>query len=139
MSTASLPYRPVRPNRRNELRFVVALPVTLLSRRRRVELVTWDVSFRGLYVETTDPEPPRRLVRLSVVRPTGAPVVFHGMVVNVVEPRAGERRPHGMGIELFAVDPQTRGEWWELVRFVRDHLLDLDSPSGVRPGPSPIP
>ena len=124
--------------RRQDPRFPVTLPVTLLSTRPKVELVTWDVSFRGMYLLTSEPQPQRRLVRLALVSPaSGERMVFHGMVANVVDIGDPEARLPGMGVELFAIDPETRAAWWSLVRFVRDHLSD--APSGVHLVPSPAP
>jgi PilZ domain len=128
--------RPSFPVRRQDPRFPITLPVTLLSTRPNVELVTWDVSFRGMYLLTAEPQPERRLVRLAIVSPAnGERLVFHGMVANVVDVGDPGARLPGMGVELFAVDPETRAAWWSLVRFVRDHLTD--APSGVHLVPSP--
>lgn len=119
--------------RRQEPRFFARIPLTLLSSPQRDQLVTWDVSFRGLFIETEQPRALRQLVRFDVLLPTtGTHVVLHGMVVNVVGADDDEGRPQGMGVELYGVDRETRGAWWGLVRFVRDHLDELDEPSGIR-------
>lgn len=132
MASARNSHRPPRA-RREEPRFSVRLPVTLLSVRTRDVLPTWDVSFRGLYLETRTPLEVRQLVRFSVVMPTtGREIVLHGMVVNVVGPNDPEGRPQGMGVQLYALDGDVRGSWWGLVRFVRDHLHELEQQSGVR-------
>lgn len=109
------------------------LPVTLVSTRAREVLSTADVSFRGLYLMTASPLAVRQLVRFAIVLPTtGKELVLHGMVVNNVGPHDPEGRPPGMGIQLYALDGDVRGAWWGLVRFVRDHLHELEQPSGVR-------
>lgn len=117
--------------RRQDPRIFAGLSVTVLSTRPRLEATTWDVSFRGLFLCTATPRPVRQLVRFSLTSPaTGRELLLHGMVVNVIGPDDPEGRPQGMGVELYAVEPEARGAWWELVRFVRDH--PDDPRSGVR-------
>jgi hypothetical protein len=123
--------RPVRVHRRQDPRFHVELPVTLISTKPHAEASTWDVSFRGLFLKTRTPVPLRRLVRFAIVAPhTGQEIVLHGMVVNVVGPGDSEGRPQGIGVELYALDPDGRRAWWDLVRAVRDQ--GDDRPSHVR-------
>jgi hypothetical protein len=125
--------RPPGPQRRQEPRFEVHLPVTLHSSRNKEQLATWNVSFRGMFLVGEVRVPVRQLVRVGVFLPTtGRELVFHGMVVNHVLPDDPEGRPEGMGIELYALDPETRGAWWGLVRYVRDRLHELEKPSAVR-------
>lgn len=108
-------------NRRQDPRFPVELPVTILNSRPYVTLYTTDVSFRGMFVRTTEPLSVRQLVRFSTILPdTQRVVVLHGMVVNVVEPDNPEGLAEGMGIELYAIDAATREAWWDMVRFIRD-------------------
>lgn len=118
--------------RRQEPRFDVHLPVTLHSSRNKEQLATWNVSFRGMFVEGAVRIPVRQLVRVGVFLPTtGREIVLHGMVVNHIGEGDPEGRPPGMGIELYALDAETRGAWWGLVRFVRDQLHELEKPTSA--------
>jgi hypothetical protein len=122
--------RPPRAYRRQDPRFFVDLPATVISTRPHRDVVTWDLSFRGLFFRTRSPVPLRRLVRFAIVSPgTGLEMVLHGMVVNVIGPDDPEGRPQGMGVELYALDADARSAWWDLVRYVRDNRDD--QPSGV--------
>jgi Tfp pilus assembly protein PilZ len=120
-------------HRREEPRFAVRLPLKILSSRDHDELFTWDVSFRGLFVETAHPLSLRQLVRFAITTPTtGRELVLHGMVAAVVGPNDPEGRPEGMGLSIYALEGETRGAWWGLVRFVRDQLHELEQPSRIR-------
>jgi hypothetical protein len=133
MTSARNPF-PHSPHaqRRQEPRFEVHLPVTLLSSRDKEQLATWNVSFRGLFLEGAARVPVRQLVRVGVFLPTtGREIVLHGMVVNHVE-EGDPEGPPGMGVELYGLDADTRGAWWGLVRYVRDRLHELEKPSAVR-------
>jgi hypothetical protein len=133
MTSARIPSQRPRAPGRQELRFHARFPVTLLSARHRDQLATWDVSFRGMFIETDQPLALRQLVRLGIILPiTGRELVLHGMVVNVVDVDDPEGRPQGMGVELFALDTEARGVWWGVVRFVRDGLHDVEQTSAVR-------
>jgi len=110
-----------RPSRRQELRFAARFPVLLCSARTKDALSTWDVSFRGLYLETRRQLALRQLVRVAISLPTtGKDLIAHGMVASVAADAGADGRPPGMGIELYALDTAARTAWWEAVRFARD-------------------
>src|SRR5688500_15161609 len=52
-------------------------------RRQMVELLTNEVSFRGVFVRTGSPPAPRQLVKLAPVLPDQHVVAGHAMVVHV--------------------------------------------------------
>ncbi len=64
--------RPLRPlpratPRRQEHRIAARFNVKLCSARTKDVLLTWDISFRGVYLETPMPLALRHLVRLAIL------------------------------------------------------------------------
>lgn len=124
---------------RQDARYLAELPVTLLNSSPHPSLATWDVSARGLFLQTPVPLPLRRFLRFSVVLPrSGLCVLLHGMVVNVAGPIDPEGRPRGVGVELYAIGYEARSAWWDVVRRVRDAVDGADPASGVRVRARPL-
>ena len=78
-------------NLRREARVDVRVPVVVYRGKSPVSLETSDVSFKGLFVRTTDPPPLRSLVRLKVAL-FDREFEAHAMAVHVVAGQRGAPR-----------------------------------------------
>lgn len=118
----------------------VRVPVVLYRNKKPVTLETSDVSFKGLFVCTTDPPSLMSLVRLKVEL---FDRVFeaHAMAVHVVADAgtAEEKRTPGVGLQFWGLSGPSRTAWDDFVRGLvqarraaaKTKTTDL-APSGVR-------
>jgi len=109
-------------NLRREARVDVRVPVVVYRGRNPVALETSDVSFKGLFVRTTDPPPLRSLVRLKVAL-IDREFEAHAMAVHVVssssladEAADGEHREPGVGLQFWGLSGPNRTAWDDFVR-----------------------
>ncbi len=111
-----------RDNQRRDARVEANIPVVLHRGRTKVRLVTVDVSYRGLFVETSDTKVSgiRSLVKLHVELPTGG-FDAHAMIVHLEQGESGaEGRRLGMGLQFWALTGTERKLWESFVRSVID-------------------
>jgi hypothetical protein len=107
-------------NLRREARVDVRVPVTVYRGKKPLELETADVSFKGLFVCTSDPPPLRSLVKLRVAL-VGREFEAHAMAVHVVLPAHPEgtivenHRP-GVGLQFWGLSGPDRTAWDDFVR-----------------------
>jgi hypothetical protein len=123
-------------NLRREARVEAKVVVEIQRKRSTTMVETADVSFKGLFVRTTDPLPLRSLVRLRIGLPSKT-LEAHAMVVHVVE--ADEA---GAGLQFWGLSGHDRATWDEFVRglvsakrkLVKPPPADLEqpTPTGVR-------
>jgi hypothetical protein len=125
----------------------VHVPVTVYRGKKPLELETADVSFKGLFVCTSDPPPLRSLVKLRVAL-VGREFEAHAMAVHVVLPGQpeGERRTPGVGLQFWGLSGPDRTAWDDFVRGLvharrgpvlrpsdsQPALSEPTTPSGVR-------
>jgi len=112
-------------NLRREARVDVCVPVVVYRGKNAVALETSDVSFKGLFVRTTDPPPLRSLVRLKVAL-GDREFEAHAMAVHVVSPSSptdrandaadGEHREPGVGLQFWGLSGPNRTAWDDFVR-----------------------
>jgi hypothetical protein len=116
-------------NRRRFERYDIRIPAVLMRGRVATAVHTADVSFTGLFLRTQDEVPLRQLVRIKLM-PPGETEELHlmGMAVHKVAP--GGRRPPGVGVLLYGIDPATRARWEAMVQRVR---MGLHSPPPADP------
>jgi hypothetical protein len=122
-----------KENMRREARADVRVPVVLYRSKLPVLIETSDVSFKGLFVCTTDPPPLRSLVRLRVPRvalPRDGALLerdleAHAMAVHVVtrDLARGTRdanvaRQPGVGLQFWGLAGPDRTAWDDFVRGV---------------------
>ncbi len=92
-----------------------------------------DISAMGIFIRTTQPEPPGTRLNLRFTPPGGAdPFEFEGEVIwiNPHRPDAAEGENHnpGMGVQFVALAPDQRDQLIELVRTFA-YLDDEKSPN----------
>jgi uncharacterized protein (TIGR02266 family) len=121
------------PQRRRDKRYRVRLPIRTRIGGRVQELVTEDVSFRGLFLHTSAPLPLRQLIRIEAsLPPEGISFATHGMVVHSV-PESGGRQA-GCGVQFYGMGDERR-LWERYIQHVQrtgELLPDLRS-SGELP------
>lgn len=101
-------------NHRRDARIDACIPVAIIRGKAALAFETLDVSFRGLFVKTSDPPALRSLVRLRVTLP-GRTIDTHAMAVHVVADD-----PHhvaGVGLQFWGLSGDDRSAW---ERFIRD-------------------
>ena len=136
-------------NMRREARVEVRVPVVVYRGKSPVSLETGDVSFKGLFVRTTDPPPLRSLVRLRVAL-FDREFEAHAMAVHVVMPgqlgEGGEPHEAGVGLQFWGLSGSDRTAWDDFVRGLvqarraaakrteagHPALSEPSTPSGVR-------
>lgn len=106
--------------KRREGRFPARIVARIGKGANALELLTNDVSFRGVFIRTDAPPALRQLVQVELVLPDGAVIKAHAMVVHVArkpedEPK-GEGRVPGIGLQFWG--PIDRARDWE--RFIHD-------------------
>lgn len=103
-------------NLRRDARMDVRVPVVLIRGKKQIALETSDVSFRGIFVVTTESSQVRALVRLRVELPDHRFEV-HAMVVHVVNNVEAGR--HGVGLQFWGLSGHDRNAWES---FIRDQI-----------------
>jgi hypothetical protein len=107
-------------NRRRDARYKIRLPVTLIQSWRPRRLLTEDVSFEGLFLESESFPGYRQLLRFRMILPpTGQEFVAHGMAVHWVEPDNALGHRPGIGVQLYALDRSARDLWCDFVAYVK--------------------
>ena len=105
------------PQRRRDKRYRVRLPIRTRIGGRLQELVTDDVSFRGLFLHTDKPLPLRQLIRIeATLPPDGVPFATHGMVVHSVP--EGQGRAGGCGVQFYGMGDERR-IWEKYIQHVQ--------------------
>lgn len=103
-------------NLRREARVDVRVPVVVYRGKSPVTLETSDVSFKGLFVRTTDPPALRALVRLKVAL-FDREFEAHAMAVHVVKPGEGpDNHAPGVGLQFWGLSGPDRTAWDDFVR-----------------------
>jgi hypothetical protein len=130
-----------KENRRRDARMEACIPVEVVRGRAARVHETLDVSFRGLFLRTTDPPALRSLVRLRVALPSRT-IEAHAMAVHLVD-RAAEHAC-GVGLQLWGLAGEGRHAWdafiRDLVRARRAEAAaaahpansEMPTPSGIR-------
>ena len=114
-------------NRRRFERYEIRIPAVLIRGKTSTPVHTLDVSFTGLFLRTPEPVPLRQLVRIKLMPPGETEELqLMGMAVHRVPP--GSKRPTGVGVLLYGIDPATRARWEGMVQRVR---------MGLHGGPKP--
>jgi len=127
--------QPSSPQRRRDKRYPARLAIRTRVAGRLKDLVSADVSFRGLFVATPEPFPLRQLIRIETVLPPSA-VSFatHGMVVRVVAPGDPSEHGPGFGVQFYGMGDERR-LWEAYVQYVQKNALALPDRRDSRPPP----
>jgi hypothetical protein len=112
-------------NLRRETRLDARVRVVVVRGRRTIPLVTTDISFKGLFLQTDEPQPLRSLLRLRVTLPLRE-IEVHAMAVHVTTPAdvaAANGHPDpvtargaGVGVQFWGLAGPERSLWDDFVR-----------------------
>lgn len=105
--------------KRRDIRYPARIVANLVRRNESVELLTNDVSYRGVFLRTDAPPSLRQLLRVTLTLPNGgAKVSAHGMVVRVVTKAEGgeANRVPGVGLQFWGPIDQPKA--WD--QFIYD-------------------
>jgi hypothetical protein len=108
--------------RRREARFPARIVAKVGRRNQMVELLTNDVSFRGVFIRTDSPPALRQLVKVEIHLPSQVIVSGHAMVVHVT-PRQegmakGEGPVPGVGLQFWGPIEHVR-EWEQFIQSLK--------------------
>ncbi|MBX3219782.1 MAG: PilZ domain-containing protein [Labilithrix sp.] len=114
---------------RREARYPARIVARVVRRGQSIELLTNDVSFRGVFLRTDSPPALRQLMKVELLLPSGPVVSGHAMVVHVTnrpegQPK-GEGAVPGAGVQFWG--PITHAREWE--QFV--HQLKVRERAGM--------
>lgn len=100
---------------RREGRYPARIVARLVRRGQTIELLTHDVSFRGVFIRTDAPPTLRQLVKFELLLPSNVLVSGHAMVVHVAASTDGQPSDEGTipGIGLQFWGPLTNAKEWE--------------------------
>ncbi|MBX3218727.1 MAG: PilZ domain-containing protein [Labilithrix sp.] len=100
---------------RREARYPARIVARVVRRGQAIELLTNDVSFRGVFLRTDAPPALRQLVKLELVLPAGPVVSGHAMVVHATTRPEGTPKGEGAvpGVGLQFWGPITHAREWE--------------------------
>jgi hypothetical protein len=105
-------------NLRREARVDACIQVIVVRGRKMEALQTTDVSFKGLFLRTSDPPPLRSLMRLRVLLPLRE-IEAHAMVVHVCTTNdPSEGRSPGVGVQFWGLAGPEQTAWDDFVRDV---------------------
>lgn len=114
-------------DKRRDARYPARIIARVLRRNQSIELLTNDVSFRGVFIRTDSPPALRQLVKIELVVPESVIVTGHAMVVHVMPTPEikGEGAVPGIGLQFWG--PLVHGREWE--RFI--HELRAREKAGI--------
>ena len=124
-------------NLRREARVDVRVPVVMFRGKSAVSLETSDVSFKGLFIRTSDPPPLRSLVRLKVAL-FDREFEAHAMAVHVTtasEATEGADHGPGVGLQFWGLAGPDRTAWDDFVRRLV-HARRAAPPAASLPAPA---
>lgn len=116
-----MPYALRVANNRRDARYPARIVARIIRRSESLELLTNDVSFRGVFLRTDAPPALRQLVKLELVLPEGTLVSGHAMVVHASprpEDEATEGRVPGIGLQFWGAI-ENRREWERFIHELR--------------------
>lgn len=105
--------------KRRDIRYPARVVANIVRRNETIELLTNDVSYRGVFIRTDAPPSLRQLLRVTLTLPNGgAKVSAHGMVVRVVTKAEGgeANRVPGVGLQFWGPIDQPKA--WD--QFIYD-------------------
>lgn len=134
--------RRVAENLRREARVDAKIKVVVVRGRRQLTLETSDVSFKGLFLKTSEPPPIRSLMRLRVSLPLRE-IEAHAMAVHVATeedlneaaaeggPSIATTRGPGVGVQFWGLAGPDRVAWDDFVRdLIQKKRAATKKPSG---------
>lgn len=101
-------------DKRREGRYPARIVARIIRRGKRIDFLTNDVSFRGVFIRTDAPPALRQLVKVELVLPDDGIVSGHAMVVHIAPTREGQANDEtvpGIGLQFWG--PLAQSKQWE--------------------------
>ena len=116
-------------SQRRDKRYRFQLPIVLRSGPTVWNVVTQDVSYRGMFVRAEALPKLRQLVKIEAVLPPGKTAfVSHAMSVYLIQPTHGTRSM-GVGIQFYAMGDE-RAAWERFIDFIKAHVDEIPDSRG---------
>jgi hypothetical protein len=109
----AVPLDMTSPSLRRDRRYEAKIPVVLLSVHGQKEVLTENISYRGLFLRTDLHLPTRELLRVRLTLPNER----RSLETNIV---IAFSRPGGCGAAFYGLDGEPRTRWEGFVESVRD-------------------
>ncbi|MBN1959638.1 MAG: PilZ domain-containing protein [Deltaproteobacteria bacterium] len=104
------------PEGRRDRRFRVQIPVTLSLSNKSLEIVTGDVSLRGLFLITEYTLKPSQFIRMDIILPfSNNKISLFGSVAYFVSPSKNNNQQVGAGVELYGNGPDELLLWKKFI------------------------
>jgi hypothetical protein len=121
------------PGRRVDERVAAEVPVVVRLGKRRLDLVTGDVSHGGLFVRTEESLDLRQLVRVELILTTdGKGFTAMGWLVHA-RPLDGKDRGAGVGVQFYGVGREEQTRWDGFVAEMRAQTWLRNVPRDATP------
>lgn len=121
-------------NQRREARVETEVPAWILRGKAETALITSDVSFKGMFIRTTQPPALRSLIRLRVALPDQM-FEAHAMVVHVA---SAPEHDAGVGLQFWGLSGSARKAWDDFVQgLVQARRAPAKSPLIIQTPPHP--
>ena len=106
--------------RRRDARFPAQLPVVLYAGKTTQTVLTWEVSYRGLFLITDKPPGERMLVKVEIAMPDGVILTAPAMVVWTRPSPDGNGRPAGVGLQFYGIGKDETSVWQRFVNELKE-------------------
>src|SRR5262245_11837776 len=106
--------------RRRDARFPAQLPVLLQVGKSTQTVLTWEVSYRGMFLLTDKPVGDRQLVNLEIQLPDGNRITAPTVVVWTRANIDADGRPAGIGVQFYGIGRDEAAAWQRFVNGLRD-------------------
>jgi Tfp pilus assembly protein PilZ len=106
--------------RRRDARFPAQLPVVLQAGKATQKVVTWEVSYRGMFLVTDKPPGERMLVKVDIELPDGLRLVAPAMVVWARPKDESNARPAGVGLQFYGIGRDESAIWQRFVNELKE-------------------
>jgi len=100
-----------RPRRRSTRLAATTIPLQIVRRDQQIAASATEINRYGMFIQTDEPTPLNYLVQLEIHLPDAAP--FRALAWAKSTTSGGV---DGVGVELFAIDPEARSQWEDFYR-----------------------
>jgi uncharacterized protein (TIGR02266 family) len=121
--------------RRRDARYPAELSVMVHGGKSTQTVITWEVSYRGLFLITDKPPGERQLIKLEIQMPDGHRIVAPAMVAWTRAHADNEGRPPGAGVQFYGIGKDETAVWQRFVTALKDESMAR----ATQPSATPVP
>ena len=100
-------------------------------------VLTWEVSYRGMFLLTDKPPGERQLVKLEIQLPDGDRVLAPAMVVWTRATTDADGRPAGVGVQFYGIGRDETAIWQKFVNGLKEEGKKKPFPAVAPTTPAP--